>query len=103
MLTLVLAITLIAATVSFSATAMLTAKQKAAQANTRTWRLAHTAPALKESSATQADIELAIAEFFVVKYCMQTVVSGHYQAARNLRKQGVPLEVAMMILFGKRA
>ena len=46
--------------------------------------------------------ELDIAEFFVVKYRTQAVVSGYYQAAKNLRKQGVPLEVAMMILFGER-
>jgi hypothetical protein len=51
---------------------------------------------------TSTDPELAIAEFFVVKYCMQAAVSGHYQAAKNLRKQGVPLEVARMILFGER-
>ena len=45
-------------------------------------------------------MELAIAEFFVVKYCTQAMVSGYYQTAKNLRKQGVPLEMAMMILFG---
>lgn len=50
---------------------------------------------------TCTDPEVAIAEFFVVKYCMQAAVSGHYQAAKNLRKQGVPLEVAMLILFGR--
>ena len=55
-----------------------------------------------QSWSVDTDIELAIAEFFVVKYCTQAVVSGHYQTAKNLRKQGVPLEVAMMILFGER-
>ena len=52
--------------------------------------------------ATDTDTEMAIAEFFVVKYCTQAAVSGHYQAAKNLRKQGVPLNVALMILFGER-
>jgi len=53
--------------------------------------------------AHNTDTELAIAKFFVVKYRTQAMVSGHYQAAKNLRKQGVPLEVARMILFGNRA
>ena len=47
--------------------------------------------------ATTTEMELAIAEFFVVKYCTQAMVSGYYQTAKNLRKQGVPLEVARMI------
>jgi hypothetical protein len=51
---------------------------------------------------TDTDTEMAIAEFFVVKYRTQAMVSGHFQTARNLRKQGVPLEVARMILFGER-
>ena len=49
--------------------------------------------------ATSTD--LVIAEYFVVKYRTQAEVSGHYQAAKNLRKQGVPLEIAMMILFNR--
>lgn len=56
----------------------------------------------KGYSGTSTNTELAIAKFFVVKYCTQAMVSGHYQAAKNLRKQGVPLETAMMILFGNR-
>jgi len=101
MLTLVTVITLIVVMGFFSATEAWTERQREAQENTRTWHSAHTATALKESSALST--ELAIAEFFVVKYCMQAAVSGHYQAAKKLRKQGLPLEVAMMILFGKRA
>ena len=48
-------------------------------------------------------MDYTISDFFVAKYRTQAAVSGHYQAAKNLRKQGVPLEVAMMILFDKRA
>lgn len=44
-----------------------------------------------------------IAGYYKCKYRTQAAVSGHYQAAKNLRKQGVPLEVAMLILFDKRA
>ena len=40
-----------------------------------------------------------IATFYKDKYRSQAAVSGHYQAAKNLRKQGVPLEVTLAILF----
>lgn len=45
-------------------------------------------------------INHAIAGYYKNKYRAQAAVSGHYQAAKNLRKQGVPLEMARMILFG---
>ena len=45
-----------------------------------------------------------IATFYKDKYRNQAAVSSHYQAAKNLRKQGVPLEVTLAILFdGDRA
>ena len=79
-----------------------------AMATTANAKVTHRSTPIKSSTSTarywetSTDIELAIAEFFVVKYTTQAMVSGHYQAAKNLRKQGVPLEVAMMILFGER-
>jgi len=48
------------------------------------------------------DMDSAIGGYCRNKYKGQATVSGHYQAAKNLRKQGVPLEVAMAILFGDR-
>jgi hypothetical protein len=39
-----------------------------------------------------------IGEFFVNKYRAQARKSGFFQAATNLRKQGVPLETALLIL-----
>jgi hypothetical protein len=47
-------------------------------------------------------MDYTISDFFVAKYCTQAMVLGHYKAAKNLRKQGVPLEMAMLILFGDR-
>jgi len=48
-----------------------------------------------------------IAAQFVVwfreKYREQAEISGVYVAARNLRKQGVPLEYAVAILAGRRS
>lgn len=41
--------------------------------------------------------------WFREKYREQAEISGVYVAARNLRKQGVPLEYAVAILAGKRA
>ncbi len=31
----------------------------------------------------------------------QVEVSGHYQAAKNLRKQGYPLDVALALVVGR--
>ena len=42
-----------------------------------------------------------IASYLRHKYVNQAQVSGYHQAAKNLRKQGVPLEIALLILFGK--
>jgi hypothetical protein len=47
---------------------------------------------------TEADNTIAM--HYKNKYRQQAAVSGHYQAAKNLRKQGVPLEIARLILFG---
>ncbi len=41
-----------------------------------------------------------IADWFAHKYRTQAAQVGMQQAARNLRKQGVPLHVARMILLG---
>ena len=43
--------------------------------------------------------QLEIGAFMLEKYRAQAAQSGVYQAARNLRKQGVPIEVARMILL----
>ena len=42
-----------------------------------------------------------IASYLRQKYVNQAQVSGYHQVAKNLRKQGVPLEIALLILFGK--
>ena len=39
--------------------------------------------------------------WFLRKYRAQAREGGYFNAARNLRKQGVPLEVAMVVLLGK--
>lgn len=48
-------------------------------------------------------IALQFVVWFREKYREQAAVSGVYVAARNLRKQGVPLEYAVAILAGRRA
>lgn len=40
-----------------------------------------------------------ISTYYKKKYREQAAVSGYYQAAKNLRKQGVPLDIARQILF----
>lgn len=40
--------------------------------------------------------------WFMHKYRAQAREGGYFNAARNLRKQGVPLEVAMVVLLGKQ-
>jgi len=66
------------------------------------------ARALKTLTKQDADIlkyyalnerDYSIATFYKDKYRNQAAVSGHHQAAKNLRKQGVPLEVTLAILF----
>lgn len=39
--------------------------------------------------------------WFVNKYRAQAKEGGYFNAARNLRKQGVPIEVALVVLLGK--
>jgi len=46
----------------------------------------------------------AIARYYIGKYRAQAQISGYEQAARNLRKQGVPLAVTLLILiYGERS
>ncbi len=40
--------------------------------------------------------------WFMHKYRAQARESGYFNAARNLRKQGVPIEVALTLLLGKK-
>ena len=40
--------------------------------------------------------------WFMHKYRAQAREGGYFNAARNLRKQGVPIEVALVMLLGKR-
>ena len=44
---------------------------------------------------------LAIGLWFATKYQLQAAESGTERAARNLRKQGVPLQLALKILAYK--
>lgn len=44
-----------------------------------------------------------IANWFVSKAQRQARESGYFQAAKNLRKQGVPIEIARMMLLGEQA
>lgn len=44
---------------------------------------------------------LTIGAFFKTKYQLQSEESGTQRAARNLRKQGVPLQIALLILAYK--
>lgn len=41
-----------------------------------------------------------VGHWMTAKYRALAQVSGHRRAAANLRKQGVPLRVALLILFG---
>lgn len=47
------------------------------------------------------DIILTIGFWIRAKYRLRAQQGGHYAAAKQLRKQGIPLEVALLILFGK--
>jgi hypothetical protein len=46
-------------------------------------------------------IARTIGRFMVRKALDQQSMQGTHQAARNLRKQGVPLAVALLILVGR--
>lgn len=41
----------------------------------------------------------AIGRYYAQKYRAQAAISGYEQAARNLRKQGTPIEIALLILL----
>lgn len=49
-------------------------------------------------TATQRNIR--ITNFVLGKYRQQAAKSGTYQAARNMREQGYPIEIARAILLG---
>lgn len=42
-----------------------------------------------------------VGSFFVEKYRTMAGNVGYYQTARNMRKQGIPLWVATLILFNR--
>jgi hypothetical protein len=42
-----------------------------------------------------------VASWFISKARAQAQTSGYYRAAVNLRKQGVPLELARLMLLGR--
>jgi hypothetical protein len=44
---------------------------------------------------------LYIGDRIIQKYRVQMLEHGAFKAARNLRKQGIPLEAALLILLGK--
>lgn len=44
---------------------------------------------------------LYIGNRIIQKYRVQMIEHGAFQTARNLRKQGIPLEAALLILIGK--
>jgi hypothetical protein len=79
--------------------AMATAAHaKVPRKSTSITTISHTAKYWGVDTGGEADN--AIATHYKNKYRQQAAVSGHHQAAKNLRKQGVPLNVARMILFG---
>lgn len=54
----------------------------------------------KAQSVFDEDSSVAVGEWFVSKYRKQQVESGTQQAARNMRKQGCPIWMALMVLAG---
>lgn len=44
-----------------------------------------------------------IGAFVLLKYNVQRQNSGCFQAAKNMRKQGYPLDIATLVLLGKEA
>lgn len=50
---------------------------------------------------SQRNTDNCIVTYYQSKYREQARVSGYRRAAANLRKQGVPIEVALVILFDK--
>lgn len=51
--------------------------------------------------ARNRDQRAAVGDWFADKYRQQAADVGYLQAARNLRKQGVPLGIARLILLGE--
>lgn len=48
-----------------------------------------------------SNIVAKIGFYFAQKYLRQQIESGTLRAAKNMRKQGIPLEVTLMILCGR--
>jgi SpoU rRNA methylase family enzyme len=51
---------------------------------------------------TPTERNIKLANFILSKYRKQAAKSGVYQAARNMRKQGYPLELAQAVLLPTR-
>lgn len=51
----------------------------------------------------QSTLSERIGAYFIDKWRKRAADSGHFNAATALRKQGVPLETARLILFGTKA
>lgn len=45
---------------------------------------------------------IAIAQYFTNKWRQRATGTGHFMAAKQMRKQGIPIEMALLILFGER-
>ena len=41
----------------------------------------------------------AIARYFIVKYRNQVKLSGYWRTAKNMRKQGIDIEITLLILL----
>jgi len=52
---------------------------------------------------TPTERNIKLANFILSKYRKQAAKSGVYQAARNMRKQGYPLELALAVLLPSRS
>lgn len=49
----------------------------------------------------EAQRRRSIANFFVERGRQQVAENGYFKAAQRLRKQGVPLGIALLILIGR--
>jgi hypothetical protein len=63
------------------------------------WAIVATVLAMETVRSVHTTTDTRIASYLRQKYVNQARVSGYHQAAKNLRKQGVPLEIALLILF----
>lgn len=43
---------------------------------------------------------VTIGAYFHTKWRIRAKEVGHFTAAKNMRKQGIPLEMALLVLFG---